>query len=263
MGNRLDGRVAIVTGGSGGIGAASARLFWEEGASVMLVDLKSAALDETANQISPIGERIAVFAADLVDESLAAEAVGETVDRFGKLDVLANVAAVRVYGPVTEATGESWDRIVGVNLRAVANCCKYAIPLMAAGGGGTIVNVSSSNANVGRAGMAQYDATKSALLALTRSMACDHAGERIRVNTVSPGPTLTPFHVRNRAAKTGESLAEAEAAMRAAGAPNTLLGRQAEPIEIAYAILFLAGPESSYVTGANFSIDGGLSGLRS
>lgn len=111
--------------------------------------------------------------------------------------------------------------------------------------------------------MAQYDATKAALLALTRSMACDHADAGIRVNTVSPGPTLTPFHIRNRAAKTGESLEEAEAAMRRAGAPNTLLGRQAEPIEIAYAILYLAGPESSYVTGANFSIDGGLSGLRS
>jgi len=263
MGDRLEGRVAIVTGGSGGIGAATARLFWQEGASVVLVDLDRAALNKTARQISSTGERIAVFAADLVDESLAAMVVGKTVERFGKLDVLANVAAIRVYGPVTEATGESWDRILGVNLRAVANCCKYAIPRMAAGGGGSIVNVSSSNANVGRAGMAQYDVTKSALLALTRSMACDHAGEGIRVNTVSPGPTLTPFHIRNRSAKTGESLDEAEAAMRVAGAPNTLLGRQAEPIEIAYAILFLAGPESSYVTGANFSIDGGLSGLRS
>lgn len=263
MGNRLEGRAALVTGGSGGIGAATARLFWDEGASVMLVDLDTEALDETARAISPERERIAVHAADLTDESLAAMVVEKTVERFGKLDVLANVAAVRVYGPVTEATGESWDRILGVNLRAVANCCKYAIPQMARSGGGSIVNVSSSNASVGRAGMAQYDATKAALLALTRSMACDHAGEGIRVNTVSPGPTLTPFHVRNRSAKTGETLEEAEAAMRAAGAPNTLLGRQAEPIEIAYAILFLAGPESSYVTGANFSIDGGLSGLRS
>lgn len=111
--------------------------------------------------------------------------------------------------------------------------------------------------------MAQYDATKAAMLALTRSMACDHAGEGIRVNTVSPGPTLTPFHIRNRMAKTGETFEEAEAAMRAAGSSNTLLRRQADPIEIAYAILFLAGPESSFVTGANFSIDGGLSGLRS
>ncbi len=263
MANRLAGKVCLITGGGGGIGAATAQLFWEEGASVALVDLDQEALDQTARRIDPDGERVATFAADLVDEQRAARVVEDTVDRFGRLDVLANIAAVRVYGPVTEATGESWDHILGVNLRAVANCCKYAIPRMATNGGGSIVNVSSSNASVGRSGMAQYDASKAALLALTRSMACDHAGEGIRVNAVSPGPTLTPFHVRNRSAKTGESLEEAEAAMRAAGAPNTLLGRQAEPVEIAYAILFLACQESSYVTGANFPIDGGLSGLRS
>ncbi len=263
MGNRLEGSVCLITGGSGGIGAATAQLFRDEGASIALVDLDQEALDQTARRIDPDGEHVMTFAADLVDETEAARVVEKTVERFGQLEVLANIAAVRVYGPVTDATSESWDHILGVNLRAVANCCKYAIPTMASRGGGRIVNVSSSNASVGRPGMAQYDASKAALLALTRSMACDHAAEGIRVNTVSPGPTLTPFHVRNRSAKTGESLDEAEAAMRAAGAPNTLLGRQAEPIEIAYAILFLACQESSYVTGANFSIDGGLSGLRS
>ncbi len=262
MGNRLAGKVSVITGGSGGIGAATARLFLDEGASVAIVDLDQDAVDTTAVALDPTGARITAIAANLVDETAAAQAVAETVERFGQLDVLVNVAAVRVYGPVTEATGESWDHILGVNLRAVANCCKYAIPRLAAAGGGSIVTVSSANATVGRGGMAQYDASKAALLALTRSMACDHAAEGIRVNTVSPGPTLTQFHVRNRAARTGESLADAEAAMRTAGAPSTLLGRQAEPIEIAYAILFLAGPESSYVTGANFSIDGGFSGLR-
>jgi NAD(P)-dependent dehydrogenase (short-subunit alcohol dehydrogenase family) len=263
MGNRLEGAAALITGGSGGIGAATARLFWEEGGSVAIVDLDQEAVDATARDISPDGQRVAAIAADLVDESQAAAAVQETIRRFGSIDVLANVAAIRVYGPVTEATSESWDRIIDVNLRAVANCCKHAIPAMAHKGGGSIINVSSANAMVGRGGMAQYDASKSALLALTRSMACDHAGDGIRVNTVSPGPTLTPFHVRNRSAKTGESLAEAEAAMRASGSAKTLLGRQAEPVEIAYAILFLASRESSYVTGANFPIDGGLSGLRS
>lgn len=263
MGDRLAGKACLITGGSGGIGAATARLFWQEGASVALVDLDATALNDTAWEISPTGERVAAFAVNLVDEGEAARVVRETVDRFGTLDVLANIAAVRVYGPVTQATSESWDQILSVNVRAVANCCKYAIPHMATGGGGSIVSVSSSNASVGRSGMAQYDASKAALLSLTRSMACDHANNGIRVNTVSPGPTLTPFHVRNRSARTGESLEEAEAAMREAGAPDTLLRRQAEPIDIAYAMLFLAGPESSYVTGANFAIDGGLSGLRS
>lgn len=189
------------------------------------MDLDQDALDATAKALDPESERMLALAANLVDESAAIKAVADALARFGKLDVLVNVAAVRVYGPVTEATGESWDHILGVNLRAVANCCKYAIPRLAATGGGSIVTVSSSNAMVGRGGMAQYDASKAALLALTRSMACDHAAERIRVNTVSPGPTLTQFHVRNRSARTGESLADAggrgaEYAPRTAGRAN-------------------------------------------
>jgi len=262
MGDRLAGKVALVTGGGGGIGEATARLFHEEGARVMIVDRDGDAARSAAEGIDSNGERIAAIAADLTREAEAERAVNETVARFDRLDVLANVAAVRVYGPITEATMESWDIIVGVNLLAVAHGCKYAIPVMAANGGGSIVNVSSANATVGRSGMAQYDATKAAVLALTRVMACDHADAGIRVNAVSPGPTLTQFHVRNRVARTGETMEAAEAAMRAAGAPNTLLKRQAEPREIANAMLFLASDESSYVTGANFMIDGGISGLR-
>jgi NAD(P)-dependent dehydrogenase (short-subunit alcohol dehydrogenase family) len=129
---------------------------------------------------------------------------------------------------------------------------------MTRNGGGTIVHVSSANAIVGRKGMAQYDASKNGLLALTRAMACDHADQGIRVNAVCPGPTLTMFHVRRRATQKGISLEQAEAEMRDAGAP-TLLKRQAEPREIAYAILFLACEESSYMTGATLMVDGGLS----
>ena len=110
--------------------------------------------------------------------------------------------------------------------------------------------------------MAQYDATKGALLSLTRALACDHAGDGIRVNAVSPGPTLTPFHVRRRMADTGETYEQAEAALRDTGAPKTLLGRQAEPAEIARAILFLASDEASYITGIDLPVDGGLTGLR-
>lgn len=262
MADRLAGKVALVTGGGGGIGEATARLFHEEGARVMIVDLDGDAAQTAAAGIEPGGERIGAIAADLTREAEAERAVAETVSRFGRLDVLANVAAVRVHGPVTEATTDSWDFVIGVNLLAVAYGCKYAIPAMTRNGGGSIVTVSSANATVGRSGMAQYDATKNAVLALTRAMACDHADAGIRANSVSPGPTLTPFHVRNRVARTGETMEEAEAAMRAAGAPNTLLKRQAEPREIAYAMLFLASDESSYVTGANFMIDGGISGLR-
>lgn len=262
MADRLAGKVALITGGGGGIGEATARLFWAEGAEVMIVDVNKDAAKSAAQSISPEGERMSWLAADLSQESDAARTVQQTIDTFGKLDVLANIAAVRVHGPVTEVTSESWEFVIGVNLLAVAFTSKFAAIQMAKQGKGSIVNVSSANATVGRKGMAQYDATKNAVLALTRAMACDHADEGIRVNAISPGPTLTTFHIRNRVKATGESMEEAKAMMRQAGAPNTLLKRQAEPVEQAYALLFLASDESSYVTGANFAIDGGIIGLR-
>jgi len=259
MGERLAGKVALVTGGGGGIGEATARLFWEEGARVALVDNDAEAAQQAAAGIDPSGERVLEVSADLTTEAGAQRAVQAAVARFGGLDVLANVAGVRVWGPITEATPESWDFILDVNLRAVAYCSKFAVPEMAKRSGGSIVNVSSANAIVGRRGMAQYDASKAAVLGLTRSMACDHAPQRIRVNALCPGPTLTMYHVRRRAAAKGVSLKEAEREMRDAGASGPLLKRQAEPREIAYGILYLACDESSYVTGTTLMVDGGLS----
>jgi NAD(P)-dependent dehydrogenase (short-subunit alcohol dehydrogenase family) len=226
---------------------------------VAIVDVDLAAARTAAAGIEPKGERALAIGADLSKEPEAERAVRETVARFGKLDVLANVAGVRVPpATIPEATAESWAFIVGANLLAVAYTSKFAIPAMIKAGGGSIINVSSANAIVGRKRWAQYDATKAALLALTRDMACDHAEEHVRVNAVCPGPTLTTYHIRNRAARDGVSLAEAEAAMRQAGASN-LLKRQGEPRELAYSILFLASDESSYVTGATLMVDGGLS----
>ncbi|HET7768559.1 MAG TPA: SDR family oxidoreductase [Chloroflexota bacterium] len=258
MGTRMDGKVTLVTGGGGGIGEATARLFWEEGALVSLVDSNAEAAQTAARAIDPSGARVLAIGADLSREPEAERAVAETVARFGRLDSVANVAGVRVWGPITEATPESWDFIVDVNLKAVAYVSKFAVREMVKVGGGTIVNVSSANAIQGRSGMAQYDATKAAVLALTRSMAYDHADHGIRVNAVCPGPTLTMFHVRRRAAANNVSLEQAESELRAA-TPRIPLKRQADPREIAYPILFLACPESSYVTGATLMADGGLS----
>lgn len=262
MTERLAGKVAVITGGSGGIGSAAGHVFNRQGASIVLVDLDEAALREAASSIDQSGDRVAWVAADLTVESEAERVVNEALERFGSLDVLANVAAVREYGPVTEATVEQWQRILNVNLLAAAYCSKFAVLAMERAGGGSVINVSSGNAMAGRGGMGLYDASKSALLALTRSMACDHAAAGVRVNTISPGPTLTSFHIRRRMENTGESYQDAEAAIRAQGASGTLLGRQAEPEEIANAMLFLASDESSYVTGANIPVDGGLKGLR-
>jgi NAD(P)-dependent dehydrogenase (short-subunit alcohol dehydrogenase family) len=258
MGGRLDGKVCLVTGGGGGIGEATARLFWEEGAAVALVDLDRGAADRAARSIDPSAERVLAVGADLSQEPACEHVVQQTVDRFGRLDVLVNIAGVRVFGPVTKATPDDWQHVLDVNLLATAYCSKRAAIEMARTGGGSIVNVSSANAIVGRANMGPYDASKAAVLALTRSMACEHVADRIRVNAVCPGPVLTPYHVRRRAARDGSSLEQAEAAMRAAGSSN-LMKRFGEPREIAYSILFLASDEASYVTGATFMIDGGLS----
>lgn len=257
MSGRVAGRVALVTGGGGGIGQATAQLLFEEGGAVVVADSDADEAARAAREIDPSGERVHAVAARLDEEPEARRVVEETVTRYGRLDILANVAGVRVYGPVTEADTDSWDFILRGNLLQAAYCCKFAVPAMARTGGGSIVNVSSANAVRGRSGMAQYDATKSALLAFTRSLAHDHAEEGIRVNAVCPGPTLTMFHVRRRAAATGESLEQARAELGRQS--PTLLGRQADPREIGYAILFLACDESSYVTGTTLMVDGGLS----
>jgi NAD(P)-dependent dehydrogenase (short-subunit alcohol dehydrogenase family) len=256
MADRLAGKVAIVTGGAGGIGAATAELFVSEGASVAIIDPAADAVARARAAIDPGGDRVLGIVADLSQEAEAERAVRDTIQRFGRLDVLVTAAGVRLYGPVTEATAESWHWIIGVNLLAAAFCPKFAIPEMVRNGGGTIVNVSSTNAVVGRAGMAQYDATKAALLALTRSLACDHGHQGIRANAVCPGFTVTPFHVRRKAEADGISTEEAEARLRELPIKN-VLGRGADPMEIARSILFLASDESSNVTGATLMVDGG------
>jgi NAD(P)-dependent dehydrogenase (short-subunit alcohol dehydrogenase family) len=258
---RLANKVAIVTGGGGGIGEATARLFWEEGAAVAILDNDLAAAQTAAKGIDPSGERVLALAADLTRESEAERSIRETVARFGAVHVLANVAGVRVPpATVADATAETWKFVIDVNLLSHAYTAKFAIPEMVKAGGGSIINVSSANAIVGRQKWSQYDASKAALLAMTRDMACDHADQNIRVNSVCPGPTLTPFHIRNRAKRDNISYEQAEALMKEAGVKN-LVKRHGTPRELAYSILFLASEEASYVTGANFMIDGGLSAV--
>jgi NAD(P)-dependent dehydrogenase (short-subunit alcohol dehydrogenase family) len=256
MGDRLAGKVAVVTGGGGGIGAATAELFVNEGALVAIVDPVADAVAGAADRIDPSGAKLLSIIADIGQEAEAERAIKETVSRFGRLDILVTAAGVRLYGPITEATAESWHWILGANLLGAAFCAKFAIPEMAKHGDGRIVNVSSVNAINGRAGMAQYDATKAALLALTRSMACDHAHQGIRVNAVCPGFTITPFHIRRKADADGISYEEAQAVLREEP-QNNLLGRGADPMEIARSILFLASDDSSIVTGETLMATGG------
>lgn len=256
---RLQDKVAVVTGGGSGIGRETCLLFAEEGAHVVVVDRYQEDAQETVRRITDRGlpEALALVA-DVAREEEIAAFVRACDERFGRIDILVNNAGVRVWGPVTESRLDDWQFIFEVNLRGVGLCCKHVIPIMERGGGGSIVNVSSANAVVGRPGMALYDATKAGVTALTRSMACDHAEANIRVNAVLPGPTLTDFHIK-RAVEAGRTLDESVTKRNPRG-PG-ILKRQATPREIAYGILFLASDESSYVTGVCLHVDGGLSAM--
>jgi NAD(P)-dependent dehydrogenase (short-subunit alcohol dehydrogenase family) len=252
----MAGRVALITGGGGGIGEATGRLFAEEGGSIALVDSDKAAVEAAAVGIAKAvpSARVSAMVADLSREAEAHRVVDDTLAAFGALHTLVNVAGVRLYAPLAAADAAGWEFILGVNVLATAYCCKAALPSLRLGGRGSIVNVSSVYGVKGRAGMGQYDTTKAAVLGFTRALAVEEAPHGIRVNAVCPGGTITPFHIR-RAAAQGVS----ESEMRTQRAQDNLLGRWAEPQEVAYPILFLACDESSYITGATLMVDAGKS----
>jgi meso-butanediol dehydrogenase/(S,S)-butanediol dehydrogenase/diacetyl reductase len=200
------------------------------------------------------GARVLALGADVAREAEAHRVVEATVARFGALHVLVNLAGIRVYTALADADAKDWERILGVNVLATAYCCKAAVPHLRAAGSGAIVNVSSVYGVMGRAGMGQYDTTKAAVLGFTRALAVEEARHGIRVNAVCPGGTITPYHVR-RAAERGVS----EDELRGSRTQDNLLGRFAEPREVAYPILFLACDESSFVTGATLMVDAGRS----
>jgi NAD(P)-dependent dehydrogenase (short-subunit alcohol dehydrogenase family) len=251
MGDRLDGRVAIITGGAGGIGAATGRLFCEEGARVVLVDRDAAAMAAVAADIRAAvpGAALLDLVLDTAEESAPERIVAEARRAFGPVEILVNNAGIRAYEPLAEAKVETWRHIVDVNLLSHALLTRAALPDLRASGRGSVVNISSTHAANPRAGMGQYDATKAAILSLTRTLAFEEAAHGVRVNAVCPGLTLTPFHVRR--------LARARDDLAAERVDNCLLRRWADPREIAFPILWLASAEASYVTGATLMVDGG------
>ena len=251
---RLDGKVAIITGGAGGIGSAAGRLFCEEGARVVLVDLDPDAMAAACAEIRKHvpGAQVSDVIADVGIEDSAAQIVAHAKRAFGGIDVLVNNAGIRAYEPLAEAKRETWERIIAVNLLGYAYLSREALPALRASGHGSIVNVSSMHAFIPRAGMGQYDVTKAGIVSMTRTLAFEEARHGVRVNAVCPGATFTPFH-RKRFAKDGRTQAEIDAiAVR-----SCLLQRWAAPREIAYPILWLASDEASYVTASAIMADGG------
>ena len=248
---RLQGKVAIVTGGGGGIGSAICRQFAAEGAAVVGVDTDADALERMAAALRAAGGGVATLAADVAEEVTAEAAVAQAREQFGRLDVLvANAVADLPYGPLTAVSVADWRRTMAVNLDSAFLFSKHAIPAMEVSGGGSIILIASQLGRVARPGRPWYCAAKGALIALAKAMALDHAAQNIRVNSLSPGPIETARYVRN--------FATLEAAR---ASHHTLTGRLGTPEEIAAGAVFLASDESSFMTGADLLIDGGYTAV--
>ncbi|MBC7203594.1 MAG: SDR family oxidoreductase [Pusillimonas sp.] len=255
---RLINKRALITGGGAGIGAACAHLFCSQGAAVTIVDSDSSALESTLDAIKSLrpDALISSFLADVSSDEFAHEAVRHCVDFAGGLDVLVNNAAIRNYAALGDATLNEWQTVVSVNLFGNANYCRASLPYLRQSGKGSIVNVSSCYAVTGRKGMGLYDTTKAGQLAFTRTLAHEEARHGVRANAVCPGSTLTDFHVAKAEAK-GKSIDQ----LKTERSDTSLLGRWASPEEIAWPILWLASDEASFITGATFMVDGGLSAM--
>jgi len=245
---RLDGKVAVITGAGGGMGREAALLFCEEGAQVCVADVDADAAEKTAAEA---GDAFAITV-DVADSDSVREMYEQTAARFGGIDILYNNAGISPPDDdsilVTEP--DAWQRVQDVNTKGVYLCCKHGIPHLLERGGGSIINVASFVALVGAAtSQISYTASKGAVLSLSRELAVQFARQWIRVNALCPGPVETPLLLRIF----GDDPAAYE--RRRAHLP---MGRLAKPREIVNAALFLASDESSYVNGATFLVDGGL-----
>ena len=253
---QIAGKVAAVTGGASGIGEATVRRFIAEGAKVGFADMDTERGEAIADELTKAGGHVIFVPAMMQREADATGFIEKVVAAFGDLDILVNNAGIRHYQTIVDTNNETWDRILGVNLKGYAFCAKAAVISMRRKGSGSIVNVSSNRSTGAGRNMIEYDTTKAAVAGLTRGLAYDHAADGIRANTISPGPVFTRFHEK-RAEALGKSVEEFIAAFGRGG----MLKRPARPEEIAASILFLASDESSYVTGANLMVDGGMSAV--
>jgi len=246
------GRIAMVTGAASGIGEATAIRFAEEGIRVGLVDRDAAGVDRVARRIADAGGHAIVVVEDLLTPGASDRAVALITGAFGGLDILVTCAGLIRRHTAEETSDEEWDLVVGLNLTAVFRCCRAAIPVMRARGGGAIVTVGSGWSLVAGPRSVSYAATKAAVLNLTRALAIDHGPDRIRVNCVCPGDTDTAL-LRDEFRQLGEDPG-AGLQGSAAGRP---LRRVGTPAEIADAILYLASDQASFVTGTALVVDGG------
>jgi len=245
---RLENKVALISGGARGMGAVEAKMFVQEGAKVVIGDVLDEDGKQTEAEINEAGGECVFVHLDVTDETAWQDAVAAAVDRFGKLDILVNNAGIARINNVEDTTSDEWDLVMDINAKGVFLGTKAAIPEIRKTGGGSIVNISSiAGLTGGRT--SSYAASKGAVRLLTKSSAIQYAGEGIRCNSVHPGvietPMTTPMMLNTQK---GRNL----------NVSRHPLGRVGQPEDIAYGVLFLASDESSFMTGSELIIDGGL-----
>ncbi len=248
---RLDDRVALITGGAGAIGRATARRFLDEGARVVIADLDPASLQRAVAELDA-GDRILQRIVDVTADASVEGLVASVVADLGRIDILFCCAGVLRPGTVAETTLEDWDRTIAVNLTGPFLASRHVVPVMVANGGGSIVHMASTSGVVAEQGIAAYCASKGGVVMLARQMAVDYARQGIRVNVVCPGWIDTPFN---------------DPAIEGAGGRDALgpfidmmvpIGRQGQPEEVADVVAFLASDDARLMTGAVVLVDGGL-----
>lgn len=245
---RLDGKVALISGGARGQGAAEARLFAREGAKVVLGDVLEGEGTKVAADIAEHGGEAVFVRLDVTREEDWLRAVNLAVSRFGKLTTLVNNAGILRRGTVEETTAEQWDLVMNVNAKGVFLGTKYAVPAMRKAGTGSIVNISSVAGLRGGANSTAYTASKGAVRLLTKSTAIQYGKDGIRCNSIHPGPIETDM--------IADTMRDPEALAQSVS--RVALGRVGKPEEVAACVLFLASDESSYVSGSELVVDGGI-----
>ena len=252
---RLEGKRALITGGSEGIGRATALLFCKEGAKVGIMSRTEKNLNKVRKEADGPGE-ISIYPGDVSKEKDVKSVVEDFYSDFKRIDILFNNAGILEAGTVVTTTNDVWDRTININLKGVFLMSKYVVPLMAEHGGGSIINNSSVLGIVGMENCMAYNATKGAIRQITRSMALDHAKENIRVNSICPGYIKTKMDVEFMG-----NPPDAEEQLDKIAADMIPLVRRADAMEVAQSVLFLASDESKYMTGSDLVLDGGWTTL--